>query len=124
MYLEFQDYKELGGKLNEIDFRRAEINARMKIDSFTSSRLRGLPEDDPQWETIRFLILELIDRSYLGKLDGNEYTSVSNDGRSASFESKAGKADTLIKDYLSEVKVDGVFVIDRGGIITVGVKKA
>ena len=123
MYLIFEDYKKLGGKLKEIDFRRAEMNARKKIDSLTLSRLQYLPEDDPNWETIQFLVLELVERSYLGKLDGNEYTSESNDGRSVSHEDRSGKAEALIKDYLGEIMVNGVYIINRSGITTARVKK-
>ena len=120
-YLAFSTYKELGGRLNEVDFIRAEFNARMKINSFIHNtalnRIESLPADDPIFETLEMLTIELIERSYLGKLDGNEWTSKSNDGRSMSIESKKGKADQLIKDYLGDLWIEDIPLIQKGGIV-------
>ena len=100
MYLDFDTYKEMGGKLNEIQFTRAEMNAQMLIDKQTRGQLQKLEADDPIWEKVKFLVLELIERGYMGRLNGGDVTSESNDGRSRSYESKAGKAEDLIRMYL------------------------
>jgi len=100
MYLEFADYLKMGGKLNESSFTRAEMNARMLIDKMTRDQLQGLDEDVPIWGKVRFLVLELIERGYMGRLDGGDATSESNDGRSKSYESRVGKAENLIRMYL------------------------
>ena len=122
-YLSFPVYKErLGGRLNEIDFTRAEFNARKVINSVINkaalNRLESLPEDSEIWETLEYLTLELIERSYLGKLDGNEYTSQSNDGRSVSLESNKGKAEKMIREYLSDSYIEDIPLIRKGGITT------
>ena len=110
MYLSYPRYTELGGKLNEQSFIRAEMTARIKIDQLTHNRLQSLSDDDPIWEKVEFLILELIERGYLGNLKGEDTTSESNDGRSVTWASKEGKADELIKTYLSAL-------FPQGGII-------
>jgi hypothetical protein len=100
MYLTFEDYQKLGGKLSEPLFTRAEMNARMLIDKLTRGQLQNYEADDPIWEKVRFLILELIERGYMGRLNGGDVTSESNDGRSKSYESRDGKAEDLIRMYL------------------------
>jgi len=100
MYLTFADYKQMGGKLDEPQFTRAEMNARMLIDKLTREQLQNYEADDPIWEQVKFLILELIERGYMGRLNGGDVTSESNDGRSKSYEKRDGKAEDLIRMYL------------------------
>ena len=124
-YLSYADYTALGGNLfagNELNFNRAEFAARKRIDSLTGNRLHKLfmqsepAEPHPLLETVKMLMLELVERGYIGKLDGEDYTSESQGRVSVSRETKAGKADQLIKDYLGNEFLDGVSLICRGGI--------
>jgi len=125
-YLSYADYTALGGKLfagNELNFNRAEFAARKRVDSLTGSRLQKLfiepsepQEDHPLLETVKMLMLELIERGYMGKLDGEDYTSESQGRVSVSRETKTGKADQLIKDYFGNEYLNGVPLIDRSGI--------
>jgi len=100
MYLTFDTYKEMGGKLKEPEFTRAEMNARMLIDKLTFDKLQSVEESDPIWDKVKFLILELVERGYMGNLNGQDVTSESNDGRSRSYEGKEGKAENLVRMYL------------------------
>jgi hypothetical protein len=104
VYLTYTEYKSLGGGLEQADFLRAEFAARMKIDALTGNRLR---EELPVREAVKMLALELVERGYCGSLDGKDYSSVSNDGRAASFESSRGKAEALIKDFLANETLGG-----------------
>jgi hypothetical protein len=115
IFLEFTQYQELGGKLSETEFYRAERYARVKILSL-APQLRIKNDDDLIWDDVKFLQFELIERGYLGKLDGADKTSESNDGRSVSWESKEGKADNLIKDFLA-------LLFSQGGITIGGILK-
>jgi hypothetical protein len=108
LYLTFSEYQGWGGKLNEQDFNRLEFVARMKIDCQTQNRLQ---EEEPVRETVKRLVFELVERGHCGSLDGVETTSLSEGGVSASFESNAGKAEDLIKCFLS-----GEGLITQGGI--------
>jgi len=108
MYLTFARYQEIGGKLTESNFIRAEMTARMKIDSVTQNRLQKLDADDPIWERVGFLVLELIERGYLGSLEGKDFTSESMGKMSVTWESKAGKADELIKSFLPSFVNQGI----------------
>jgi len=113
MYLDFNTYKEMSGKLKEPEFNRAEMSACSKIDTMTFNRLQAffeeLPKDDKLSVKVKFLVFELVERKLTGSLDGKEVTSESNDGRSRSYESSQGKAENLIRDYLTGEK-------DRKGI--------
>jgi hypothetical protein len=121
LYLEFSEYQSWGGKLSETEFGRAEYAARKKIDSMTSNRLI---DEDPIRESVRRLVMELIERKYCGSLKGEDWTSVSNDGRGGSLESNKSKAEALIREYLGEEKTEeGILLINPGGIQFAGVKR-
>jgi len=81
-------------------------------------------EPHPLLETVKMLMLELIERGYMGKLDGEDYSSESQGRVSVSRESKAGKADQLIKDYLGNEYIDGAPLIERSGIKFSPVRRA
>jgi len=100
MYLDFNTYKEMSGKLKEPEFNRAEMNAAALIDKLTRDKLQTLEAADPLWIKVKFLVINLVDGEYFGKLDGKDVTSESNDGRSRSYESRDGKAEGLIRTYL------------------------
>jgi hypothetical protein len=98
----------MGGKLSDLKFIRLELNARMIIDKYSFNKLHKLETDDPIWEKVRFLVLELIERGYMGRLDGRDRTSESNDGTSISYEAREGRAEKLIRDYLPSLVAQGI----------------
>ena len=114
IYLTFAKYQELGGTLDESSFVRAEFRARMKIDSVTFNRLRNLPDGDPRWETAQFLVLELIERGLLGRLDGKDTKSESVGKVSVVWEDKEGLAVDLIEEYLGDMEIDGAPLFRSG----------
>ena len=85
----------------------------MKIDSLTYDCLQNMKTDDPIWEKVEFLVLELIERGYLGNPNGADVTSMSNDGRSESYESNTGKAGDLIRMYLPSLFPGGGIIQGR-----------
>jgi len=111
MYLTFEEYRKMGGKLSEIQFARAEMNARMLIDKLTRGQLQKLEADDPVWIKVKYLVLELIERGYMGNLNGEDVTSESNDGRSKSYASRDGKAEDLIRMYLPSLAGGGITTV-------------
>ena len=116
-YLDFDRYAELGGRLDRGKFARAEFSARMKIDGLTHGRLESVPDESPTREKVRMLVLELIERQLLG-MGGKEVSSMSNEGRSVSYESSDGKAEELIRQYLGNEKTPGgVWLINPAGVM-------
>jgi hypothetical protein len=112
-YLTHTRYLELGGKLPILEFTRSEMMARVKIDTLTRGQLAKLADDDPVWAKVEFLVFEIIARELLGKLDGKDAQSESAGKMSATWVSKDGKADELIKQFLPS------FV--GGGVVSVGI---
>ena len=112
MYLDYEDYVDMGGTLNEAAFSRLEFKARKLIDQRTFGRLKGLTE---QSETVKKLVFELI------ALDQKEQNgviqSVSNDGYSETYAvvQNEQKSVVLIAAYLSQEKTeDGTPLLYRG----------
>jgi hypothetical protein len=109
-YLTFTDYQNLGGKLEQVAFTRQEYAARMKIDTMTFNRFR---DEEPAREVLSRLVFELIERGYCA-IDGKEITSMSEGELSVSYGSSQGKAESLIREYLSGETVSGIPVFYCG----------
>ena len=58
-YLEFDEYKELGGSLNETPFNILEFEARKEIDKKTQSRLINLKEQTIETKMCVFQLINL-----------------------------------------------------------------
>jgi hypothetical protein len=110
-YLTFANYQSMGGKLEQPEFIRAEYAARKEIDSLTFQRLEGI---DPVPENLKMCALELIEREFCGKLDGEDYISQGSGKVSGTKESLKGRAAELIRKYLDGMTVDGVPVFYAG----------
>lgn len=112
MYLAFDEYKEMGGTLDDAAFSRFEFKAEKLIDQHTFGRLKGLTE---QPEAVKRLIFELI--SMEQKTDNGIVQSVSNDGYSETYAviDNEQKSVCLIAAYLSREKTaDGTPLLYRG----------
>jgi len=81
------------------------MTACSKIDRLTFNRLRAffddLPSGDRLREKVEYLVFELVDRGYIGALDGENVVSESNKSFSRTYESNQGKAEGIIRDYLT-----------------------
>jgi hypothetical protein len=100
MYLTFTDYQSMGGQLEKLDFENMEFNARKKIEAVTQGRVKYVG-DDYDWETIKRLIVRLIEQGLLGTVRGRKKTSEGNDGKSVSYADDKGSAEALIREYLA-----------------------
>lgn len=121
-YLEYTEYIDLGGTLDQTPFSILEYNARMKIDERTFGRLKNL---DTQPEEVKMCVFSLI-----GILNGYEsyngtnknVASESIDGYSVSYvganknvnEAMNKEIEDTINTYLSNVLVDNIPVLFRG----------
>jgi hypothetical protein len=96
MYLTFEEYQAMGGELDKLDFEDAEFTARSKINNMTFNRITETTE------SVKRCVFGLIRRGYLGDLNGEDYISMGSGRRSATKESKKGKAEAFIRDSLSD----------------------
>lgn len=119
MYLTYENYKSLGGTLDETDFNRFEFQVEAQINYATFNRLKGdtvIPEEVTR---LSFYLVDLMEKKAaafsLGKTEnGTAYiTTQSNDGVSISYNGiapsdliKLCKTDFLdaIRNYLEGVK--------------------
>lgn len=121
-YLTYQEYKALGGTLDEMPFNLLEFNARMKIDERTFGRL---VEKGQEYQEVKLCVYNMITtlNSYSSYDTQNKaISSESTDGYSISYgtpqksvvETKNSELEDIIDTYLSNLIVDDVRVLYRG----------
>lgn len=113
-YLTYNEYKELGGKLIEKSFNLLEYRAEKNIDEMSSNRFKELSKEEYPQE-LKLCLYELID--ILHSENNASLTSESVGSYSVTYqsskESKKAKKN-IINQYLSEVKVNGVYALYCG----------
>lgn len=121
-YLTYQEYKALGGTLDEMPFNLLEFNARMKIDERTFGRLVG---NGQEYKEVKLCVYNMITtlNSYSSYDTQNKaVSSETTDGYSISYgtpqksttEAKNSELEDVIDTYLSNLIVDNVSVLYRG----------
>ncbi len=120
-YLTYQEYKELGGSLDNTPFNLLEYKSRKQIDRRTFGRLIG--QEIPNEVKLCVNALININESYteFESINSN-ISSESIDGYSISYatpqksiiEAKNSELNGTIEDYLSNTIINGVPVLYRG----------
>lgn len=121
-YLTYQEYKTLGGTLDEMPFNLLEFNARMKIDERTFERL---VDKGQEYKEVKLCVYNMITtlNSYSSYDTQNKaISSESTDGYSISYgtpqksttEAKNSELEDIIDTYLSNLIVDNIPVLYRG----------
>ena len=100
-YLTIDEYREMGGSMDEAAFKRHEMKARRLIDRLTHGRIR---DEDPARQTVKMCMFELMraqaeDESIAGG-SGREVAAVSNDGVSVSYAAQEGGAQKRYADIV------------------------
>lgn len=114
-YLEYYEYKKLGGNLSEMSFNLLEYRAEKQVDEMTSGRFRKLSEYPIE---LKLCINELITEINKANETGNKSSesvgnySVSYDKPITTEKKKSLKS--IIKEYLSDTKVDDIYVLYCG----------
>ena len=92
MYLTYDDYKRMGGTLDEINFERFEFQAEAQINYATFSRLKGNTVIPEEVKKLTHYLIDLMEKKAAafslgkGSSDTATYiTSQSNDGVSVSY---------------------------------------
>ena len=125
-YLTYQEYKALGGTLDEMPFNLLEFNARMKIDERTFGRL---VDKGQEYKEVKLCVYNMITtlNSYSSYDTQNKaISSESTDGYSISYgtpqksvtEAKNSELEDVIDTYLSNLIVDDVSVLYRGADVS------
>lgn len=114
-YLSYVEYKELGGNIPLMPFNLLEYKARKKIDEITFNRFRSLKEYPQE---LKLCVYELID--VFNNEDNCSIVSESVGNYSVSKKSTTDVENTkinIIKQYLSNTKVNDIYVLYRGADI-------
>lgn len=125
-YLTYQEYKALGGTLDEMPFNLLEFNARKRIDERTFGRL---VDKGQEYKEVKLCVYNMITtlNSYSSYDTQNKaISSESTDGYSVSYgtpqksttEAKNSELKDVIDTYLSNLIVDDVSVLYRGADVS------
>ena len=116
-YLTYDEYKALGGLLDQTPFNLLEFEARKEIDKYTFNRLVNL---ETQNQEVKLCIYSLIEQISSNKANLNGVASESTDGYSISYTSQnnaeiSQKTQNTIETYLINCKLaDGTPYLYRG----------
>lgn len=125
-YLTYQEFKTLGGTLDEMPFNLLEYNARKKIDERTFGRL---VDKGQEYQEVKLCVYNMITtlNSYSSYDTQNKaISSESTDGYSISYgtpqksttEAKNSELEDVINSYLANVVIDNVPVLYRGADVS------
>ena len=127
-YLEFDEYEELGGSIEETPFNILEFEARRKIDERTQERLKGIEQLPIEVKMCMFALINTINgytKAYQNSSNKNiaseSVGSYSVNYASGSqireiIKSKSIELDDIIRNYLFGV------VVNKEHILYLGVK--
>lgn len=125
-YLTYQEFKALGGTLDEMPFNLLEYNARMKINERTFGRL---VDKGQEYQEVKLCIYNMITtlNSYSSYDTQNKaISSESTDGYSISYgtpqksttEAKNSELEDIMNSYLANIMIDNVPVLYRGADVS------
>ena len=125
-YLTYQEFKTLGGTLDEMPFNLLEYNARMKIDERTFGRL---VDKGQEYQEVKLCVYNMITtlNSYSSYDTQNKaISSESTDGYSISYgtpqksvvEAKNSELEDIMNSYLANIVIDNVPVLYRGADVS------
>ena len=111
-YLEFDEYRLLGGTLDETPFSILELQAQKEIDKYTFGRLKELPEQIKEVKVCIYRLIEMFNN--YNSIDNTNVASENIDGYSVSYISKTEALEktkryeimNIIKTYLAECRLD------------------
>lgn len=116
-YLTYNEYKAMGGLLDQTPFNLLEFEARKEVDKYTFNRLVNL---ETQNQEVKLCIYALIEQINSNKANLNGVASESTDGYSISYTSQnnseiSQKTRNIIETYLINCKLsDGTPYLYRG----------
>ena len=121
-YLTYQEYKALGGTLDEMPFNLLEFNARMKIDERTFGRLVDKGQEYKEVKLCVYNMITTLNSYSLYDTQNKAISTESTDGYSISYgtpqksitEARNSELEDVIDTYLSNLIVDDVKVLYRG----------
>lgn len=121
-YLTYNDYKALGGTLDQVPFNLLEYDVRKKIDERTQGRLINIEPIPKEVKMCVFKMIDVLDKYQPLETQDKTIISENTDGYSVSYK-KLEKSDIDVKNeelkdimmsYLSNVIVNKIPVLYLG----------
>lgn len=115
-YLSYDEYKALGGTLDQVPFNLLEYDVRKKIDEKTFGRLIDLKDIPLEVKMCVFKMVDVEEKYQPLETQNMAIASEGIDGYSISYrklekadiEAKEQKLEGMIKSYLANVLISGV----------------
>lgn len=113
-YLNYDEYKQLGGTLEEMLFNILEYKARKIVDKYTFGRLINLNTQIQEVKMCVYDLINLLNKNNNIKNSANSNSNIASeniDGYSVSYvnnntEESEKQNKSIVIDYLSECKLD------------------
>lgn len=125
-YLTYQEFKALGGTLDEMPFNLLEFNARKKIDERTFGRLINKGQEYKEVKLCVYNMITTLNSYSSYDTQNKAISSESTDGYSISYgtpqksviEAKNGELEDIMNSYLANIVIDNVPVLYRGADVS------
>ena len=125
-YLTYQEFKALGGTLDEMPFNLLEYNARMKIDERTFGRLVDKGQEYKEVKLCVYNMITILNSYSSYDTQNKAISSESTDGYSISYgtpqksvvKAKNGELEDIMNSYLANIVIDNVPVLYRGADVS------
>ena len=125
-YLTYNEYKALGGNLNQTPFNLLEFEARRKIDERTFGRLKGIKNIPLEVKMCTFALINTLNTYSMDSTSSRNknIASESTDGYSVSYasgsqvqeivKSKSAELNEIIRTYLLNVVINDEHILYIG----------
>ena len=121
-YLNYEEYKSLGGTLDIMPFNILEFECRKRIDTRTQNRLKEIDTIPQEVKMCMYAMLNtihdyvVINRSSVKSenIDGYSVTYLSPDEIKQSIATKEAELEDIMFSYLMHVVVNGVSILYLG----------
>ena len=123
-YLNYEDYKSLGGTLDIMPFNILEYESRKRIDARTQNRLNGIEEIPQDVKMCMYAIINTLERAIIDakssvaseSIDGYSVTYLSPSEINQVISLKQADIEDIMFSYLLHVCVDGTSILYLGVI--------
>lgn len=113
-YLKYDEYRLLGGTLEQTPFNILELEARKNVDKYTLGRLKNLDEQIPEVKVCIYNLISLLNTYTSYENQNKSISSENTDGYSISYaqatenvsNAKINEIRSNIRTYLAECKLD------------------
>lgn len=123
-YLNYEEYKSLGGTLDIMPFNILEFESRKRLDTRTQDRLNGIEDIPQEVKMCIYAMINTLERAVLDKkssvasesIDGYSVTYLSPGEVSQVINTKQAELEDIMFSYLMHVVVNNTSILYLGVI--------